>query len=64
MPMILNSEYRKRQRIFKKIASRLKNRTPVQVKSHHQKLEDKFKTIPKIINYVEKKLEFEREPKI
>lgn len=52
MPMITSTEYRKKQRIFKKISSILGTRTPIQVKSHHQKLEDKYKSIPKIIDHL------------
>lgn len=53
MPMITSVAYRKAQRIFKKISMRLGTRSPIQVKSHHQKLEEKFKTIPRIISYVQ-----------
>lgn len=53
MPMINSTEYRKKLRIFKKISTILGTRTPIQVKSHHQKLEDKFKTIPKIIDHLQ-----------
>jgi hypothetical protein len=40
---------RRKLRMFKKISTLLGTRTPKQVKSHHQKLEDKFKSIQKII---------------
>ena len=53
MPMITSTEYRKKLRIFKKISTILGTRTPIQVKSHHQKLEDKYKTIPKIIDHLQ-----------
>jgi hypothetical protein len=56
MPKITSSKYRKQQRIFKKISVILGTRTPVQVKSHHQKLEDKHKTIPKIIEHLYKSI--------
>ena len=53
MPMITSTEYRKKLRLFKKISTILGTRTPIQVKSHHQKLEDKYKTIPKIIDHLQ-----------
>lgn len=56
MPMITSPEYRKKQRIFKKISALLGTRTPIQVKSHHQKLEGKYKNVSKIIAHLEKEL--------
>ena len=50
--MIMSTEYRRKNRIFKEIALSLRTRTAVQVKSHHQKLEEKLMTIPKIIEYL------------
>lgn len=61
MPMITSPDYRKKQRIFKKISSLLGTRTPIQVKSHHQKLESKFKNVSKIIAHLEKELNLIKE---
>lgn len=54
--MITSSSYRKNQKVFKKISNLVGTRTAIQAKSHHQKLEDKFIKIHKIIAYLEKKL--------
>jgi hypothetical protein len=63
MPMITTPEYRKKQRIFKGISALLGIRTPIQVKSHHQKLEDKFKSVSKIIAHLEKELRVDKQEK-
>jgi hypothetical protein len=52
MPMITFPEYRKANQVFQKISILLGTRSPIQVKSHHQKLEQKYHKIPKIIAHL------------
>ena len=49
MPMVASPEFRKNARIFKKISTILGSRTPIQVKTHHQKMIAKYHTISALI---------------
>jgi hypothetical protein len=50
MPYVTDAEFRKNARIFKKISTLLGTRTPIQVKTHHQKMMAKYKSIPTLLS--------------